>query len=102
MIRYLKIQTNDSTLNRMQDNILRSVNPVVSNPLVDGQLLKGVSLQSGANLINHGLGRDLVGWIVTRLRQSATIYDTQDTNKTPSLTLQLVASGGCTADIYVF
>ena len=86
----------------MQTKWASVINPVLGIPLNQGLLLQDVSLVSGSNTINHRLGRKLVGWIVTRLRSSATIYDTQDTNQRPSLTLELVASAPVVADIFVF
>ena len=78
------------------------INPVLSNALVQGVLLKSVKLSSGSNVINHGLGRVLQGWIPVRIRASATMYDTQDANPSPGLTLQLTVSAAVTVDIYVF
>lgn len=79
-----------------------SLNPVLSNPLVDGNLLQGVVLASGNNVINHGLGRKLQGYIVVLKSANVTIYDTQSTNPHPELTLILVASGAATISVYCF
>lgn len=78
------------------------LNPVISIPFNDGQTLKSVTLNSGANIINHRLGRNLVGWIITRLRGPASIYDTQDSNPNQSQTLYLNSSATVIADIFVF
>ena len=87
----------------MQTRWASVLNQVLNIPLnQDGVLLKSVELQSGANSINHKLGRKLVGWIIVRLRSSITVYDTQDSNERPQLTLDLVASGAGVVDLYVF
>jgi hypothetical protein len=86
----------------MQTVWASAINPVLANPVANGIILKSVSLTTGANTVNHLLGRKLQGWILTRVRSSATIYDTQDSNTRPELTLQLTASGNVTVDIYVF
>lgn len=78
------------------------LNPLLAAPLSNGILLERVSLASGANVINHKLGRKLKGWFITRLRASATVYDTQDSNARPQLTLNLTSSAAVTVDIYVF
>jgi len=44
----------------------------------------------------------LTGWNPTRIRASATIFDTQDSNQTPQLTLNLVASANVVVDLLVF
>jgi hypothetical protein len=89
-------------LELMQTSWASELNPVLANPLVQGQLLKSVSLVAGQNIVNHKLGRALQGWVVTRIRASATLYDQQDANKTPGLTLVLQASAPVVVDLYVF
>ena len=78
------------------------LNPVISNEIVNGLLLQSVALNAGMNVINHTLGRKLVGWFPTRIRASATFYDQQDSNQTPALTLNLVSSAAVVADLWVY
>jgi len=78
------------------------LNPLLAAPFSNGILLERVSLASGANVINHKLGRKLKGWLITRIRASATVYDTQDSNQRPELTLNLTSSASATVDIFVF
>jgi hypothetical protein len=79
------------------------LNPVINLPLNQGTLLKAVPLVSGSNTINHTLGRKLQGWFITRMRGSfVQVYDTQDSNQMPALTLLLHASGPVVADLFVF
>jgi hypothetical protein len=78
------------------------LNPFLSNPANNSLILENVSLAAGANVVNHKLGRKLSGWKTTRVRASATIYDTQDSNQTPQLTLQLVSSADVVVDLEVF
>lgn len=96
------LTTKDPELNRVQSNILSGLQPYLVGGLLDGQILKGVSLVSGSNSIAHGLNRTLIGWFIVRQRASATLYDTQDSNPTPTKTLDLTASAAVTVDIYVF
>lgn len=78
------------------------LNPVLANPILQGQLLPELVVKSGNNTINHGLGRALVGYIVVGNSAAVTFYDKQATNQRPDLTLILVASGAATINIYVF
>jgi hypothetical protein len=107
-------QTNILPLSLMQNTWAAQLNPVLANLLVQGSLLSSVPLVSGANIINHRLGKLLTSYFV-RKRQyliSGTptaydIYDTQISNNTPQLTLNLTCSEGTTAnpvlvDIWVF
>lgn len=95
-------QTDDKSVQLLQTSWAASLNPVLANPMSNGSLIRNVALASGANAINHKLGRKLQGWCVTRVRAAATIYDTQDSNQHPELTLALNASAPVTVDIYVF
>jgi len=90
------------TLDLMQNQWASQINPVIDNPLSKPIFLKNVLLTTGTNTINHKLGRPLQGWFTTRVRASVTIYDQQDTNQTPGLTLVLVASAPASVDLGVF
>lgn len=79
-----------------------ALNPVVNNPISAGVLLKNITLTVGANSVNHRLGRKLQGWIIVRQRAAGSVYDTQDSNKFPELTLSLQSSAAMVVDIYVF
>ena len=86
----------------MQINLVRTLNPVFNTPILGGNLLTNVSLTLGANTINHGLGRVLNGWIPVRQRAQSELWDSQDANKTPALTLALNTSAAVVVDLYVF
>lgn len=96
------MQSDSEQLHMMQTRWASILNPVITNPIAHGAVLKQVTLVSGANVINHKLGRKLQGWFITRLRGAANLYDTQDANSMPDLTLQLQSSANVIADIYVF
>jgi len=99
---FQKLNVSDQNLNRVQDNVAKALAPLTSNDLLNRRLLTNISLASGDNKVAHGLGRPLKGWSVVRQRASATIYDKQDANTTPDLTLTLNASGAVVVDLEVF
>ena len=78
------------------------LDPVLANPVNGVNILKNVTLINGTTVINHKLGSTLHGWFLTRVRGSATIYDAQDNNQTPQLTLILVSNAAVNVDIGVF
>lgn len=86
----------------MQTQWAQQLNGLLSNPLSNGMLLKEISLSTGNNAVNHKLGRKLQGWVLTRQRALAQIYDAQDTNSMPQLTLSLISDVPTVVDIYVF
>ncbi len=89
-------------LDQMQSVWASKIEPIISKPQNDSIILKSIPLAVGTNTINHLLGRNLQGWKPTRVRASATLYDLQDTNPTPQLTLVLVASAAVVIDLEVF
>lgn len=78
------------------------IDPILGRRQNQSNILSGVSLVSGANTINHLLGRKLQGWKIVMQNASATIYDTQDANQSPELTLALNSSAPVTVSIEVF
>lgn len=97
-----KFQSDDQSLMLLQTAWAAEIEPVLRNPITQGNLLKSVALAVGDNQINHKLGRKLQGWLITRLRGASTIYDKQDSSQTPALTLTLNSSAAVTVDLLVF
>lgn len=89
-------------LQLMQTSWASQLNPLLSNPLNNVQILSGILIASGDNQVNHKLGRKLQGWFVVGQNASATFYDKQASNKTPQLTLALTASANVTISLAVF
>lgn len=96
------VQTPDRTINQLQQNISQSVNPIINNPLVDGNILLSQNLISGTNVLNHGLGRPLQGWSIIGINGAAQIYDAQSTNPNPQATLILISNAAVTINLYCF
>jgi hypothetical protein len=78
------------------------LNPVVGSPIVNGLLLKDVTLATGPNAVNHRLGRKLQGWIIIGINGVAEIYDNQASNQMPSLTLSLTSDADVIVSLWVF
>lgn len=95
-------QSDSKEMSMMQTAWASELNPLLSNPMLAGRLLRNVALVSGDNTINHKLGRKLQGWLIVRKRAAADIYDKQDNNTMPDLTLVLNASTAVVVDIYCF
>jgi hypothetical protein len=95
-------QTAIQELSLLQTKWKSILDPVISQASVQSIILPNVPLKNGTTVVNHLLGRKLVGWKVIRQRASASIYDTQDSNQTPNLTLVLVSSAAVSVDLEVF
>lgn len=74
-MKYLRIQTSDETLNRIQDSIASVVQDLNSQLFPGGNLVK-FDLKTGKdNLVPHGLAKMPQVWIVARLDTNATIWE---------------------------
>ena len=90
-------------VSRFQDNVETVLDVVTDKLILDGVLLKNISLEaSTTNMVNHGLGRVPIGWFITRKRAQSDIWDLQDVNTTPSRNLALACSDDVTIDLWVF
>lgn len=92
----------DESLMMVQTRWAAILNPVLKNPALNSIVLKNIQLAAGANIVNHLLGRKLQGWKLVRQRAAGSVFDTQDANSMPDLTLQLTSSAVMSVDIEVF
>lgn len=92
-------QTSSPELSKLQTTWATQLNPLISNPLAQAVAIKNVPLTTGINTINHLLGRNQQGWIVTDNQGTATVYRSAPFN---NLTLQLTASANTTISLLVF
>ena len=100
---FKKIDIEDKVIARFQDNVEQAVSQLPSTDIIQGRLVKDVSLLSASTVkVSHKLGRPVVGWFIVRQRASAIIWDSQDSNATPSLTLDLNCSANVVVDLWVF
>ncbi len=98
---FKKIAHQDPQVNRMQDFIEDSLNPLLKDPESQNVYLKNIDLIVGQdNIIPHKLGRAYQGWILTDLNSNAQIWSTS--NNSPTLNLVLRTSTSCTVSIKVF
>lgn len=95
-------QTQIRELSLLQTKWKGELDPLLAKPEAQSLILKEISLSSGSNTVNHLLGRKLQGWKVVRQRASASIYDTQDSNQMPELTLLLTSNNPVVVDLEVF
>lgn len=90
-------------INTIQQNISDTTDNMARKVQSDSIILTNISLKSGNNnIINHTLSRKLTGWKIVRQRAEARIWDTQDSNPSPNLTLWLSTGADVIVDIEVF
>lgn len=100
---FKKINSGDKNLDKVQQNVQNSIQPIIRKEIVDGVLLKNICLEPGiSNEIKHGLGRSPQGWSIARKRADSRIWDIQDFNPNPSRTLSITCSHLVTVDIWIY
>lgn len=76
------------------------INPILGNPLVNGIILKDLSLSTGDNVISHLLQRNIQGYFVVDQNAAAQFY--RKASSQPTLTMTLNSSANVTVSLYVF
>lgn len=95
--------TQDQDSSKFERYVNQALVPLVQSPIVNGVLLKDVVLTAGqTTLVEHKLGRELLGWSVVRKRANSTVWDSQDSNQFSSKSLALQCSANVTVDLWVF
>jgi hypothetical protein len=92
----------NADLTRLQDSVSKSLRRLLSVAFLDGILVQGVVLQSGApTLVTHGLGRAVVGWWVVDTVAPAKVYRVTGSSYPDSI-LSLQADAATTVAVWVF
>ncbi len=93
--------TQNKDIQLLQNVWSSQINPILNIPLLHGVQLKDINLTTGNNTINHLLGRQYQGYLVTSMRNAyANLYAVP--NNLPNLNLVLNSSGSTQVDIWVF
>lgn len=100
--RGLKKISGDFVSSKFQEYVASVIAPFLNSEVLDGVLLKNISLGSGTNFVEHKLGRKIQGWIVVRQRSDARVWDDQDNNVNVSRTLKLQTSAAVEVDLWIF
>lgn len=107
---FRRIQTTDSDINRLQDNVQGVFEDLTREVLLGAQLIQRIPLVAGVNVLSHGLGVPYRSWIVCAPSAIATIIDAPTNIPQDPATLQyrrnqylaLNASAPVTIDLVVF
>lgn len=120
-----RVKTEDRAVDQLQSNIVPPLNALLTMPLLQGNLITtnpspavlpgvgtglsmtGIALTTAAagNRINHGLGRNYVGWLITRKRGLGDVYeDVNVANGVPqyNFSILLRTSVNVIIDLYIF
>lgn len=92
-------QSDDKDFQLMQNKWASILNPLLGKPMSSANILKGVQLINGTTVVNHLLGRNMQGWMISDIDAGATIYRSASFN---NLTLSLTSNAACTVNLVVF
>lgn len=84
-----------------QDTWASQINPVLANLLVQGQLLKNITLAIGDTLIAHKLGRQPQGYFLVSPQGPAVVFQAAH-QANPAVTLTLTSSAELLTSVWVF
>jgi hypothetical protein len=101
-VNFTQIWSPNEEVTRLQTHIKTTINPLLELPISDGVLLKDLSIATSDTLIDHRLGRQYEGFIVTRLKTNSVVFESPTTNSEQDRIIILKASATATADIYFF
>lgn len=112
-IKLPQLQAADPVMNRYQTQIQGALAPILNNSAAaaqqvmskdsQGNSTPNISLTSGSvNVIPIGLSAPLQGWIITRIKNQAVVWDSQDSNSTPSQTLNLNTTADTVIQLLVY
>jgi hypothetical protein len=77
----------------------QNLNPFLANSLNNIQIISNYSFKIGSNIINHGLGRLMIGWFMIDPQGSGSVYRSAPLN---SKTITLTSSADFVSSIGVF
>lgn len=99
---FKKLTVSDEGMNRVQEYINLALRPILASSIGNGVLLTNIELASGANEVEHKLGREPQGYLVVQKDANESVWDSQSTNTRKRIILSLNTSGACTVSLWVF
>lgn len=97
---FKKVAGADADVAKLQQRLEEFFAQFITNPLLDGVLLKQVKLSSSATQVSHNLGREPQGWLVVNKNANADVW--QSSTNLPKSFIALTATADVTIDLWVF
>ncbi len=86
-VNFTQIWSPNEEVTRLQSHIKTTLNPLLELPISDGVLIKDLSIATSDTLVEHKLGRDYEGFIITRLKTNSVIFESDTANDFKDLRL---------------
>jgi|TARA_R100001443_G_scaffold33383_3_gene47301 hypothetical protein len=101
-VNFTEIHTGDAKIDQLQSNIRTAISPLLSLPFADGVHKTDVALGTSDTLVDHGLGRKFVGYIITKQNADTSVFESSTTNNFPDVQMILKAGATVTVDLFFF
>lgn len=96
---YKRVISPDTSVNHLQDAVAPIFDSLQAKELIKGRLIKDVIVTTSTVTINHGLGRQLIGWHIVRKNADANVWE----DSAPTTTqLVLDSDATVTVSLWVF
>lgn len=95
---FQKVRTQDKELMQLQNSLSRVFLDLLGLEILNGRLIEDVEVTTSQVTVNHGLNRELKGWIVVKKNADRRVWQTDIT----ATTLTLDASATVTVSLWVF
>lgn len=100
---YRQIHHQDRAINDMQRSIQEVIDSIADDEMVAAVEYRSKELQTGyENLLEHGLGRPVRGWLVTDNPQDADVWRNGDSTVDQTRYLSLGCDIDCTINVRVW
>lgn len=100
---FRKVHIKDEATSQLQNNVASYFNKITNNPILSGRLIEDVVMVFGTNTeVNHGLGRNIVGFLVVYKNNAVDVWADDTLQVLPAKTLVLTPSADGIISLYVF
>ena len=85
----------DNLINKIEDSVKKTTDGILSNPIINGKVLSGVTLKANTTTtVNHLLDRALQGWFIVSMKSPSIVWETKRDNSAIYLNyIQLNSAG---------
>jgi hypothetical protein len=99
-----KVFSGDFNTQKLQDNLADSIRRIENITLLGGNIVKNISfLGTGTDVqVNHGLGREPIGWILIESTADLRIYKSSTVNNLKDKLILFRSNAAYTGSIYIF
>jgi hypothetical protein len=97
-----KIISQNSDLNRVQNEISRELQKLNNNPLSNVLFLENAEIGTSDTEIVHNFGAEIKGWFIVRLDTDARVWEPSTQTPAPKQSFYLRSSAACTVSLIIF